>query len=49
MFQDMDILCIGVAVMVFYVQFVISKFNCVEARVIIVLKLNSVMLKQYFR
>uniref|UniRef100_A0A1Y1L628 Uncharacterized protein n=1 Tax=Photinus pyralis TaxID=7054 RepID=A0A1Y1L628_PHOPY len=33
MFQDMDILVVGVAIMIFYVQFVISKFNCVEARV----------------
>ncbi|XP_017768460.1 PREDICTED: protein patched homolog 3-like [Nicrophorus vespilloides] len=35
MFQDLDILFIGVFIMVFYVQFVISKFNCVEARMIL--------------
>ncbi|KAF5289919.1 hypothetical protein FQA39_LY14928 [Lamprigera yunnana] len=33
MFQDLDILVIGVFIMVIYVQFVISKFNWVEARV----------------
>ncbi|KAK4886579.1 hypothetical protein RN001_002850 [Aquatica leii] len=33
MFQDIDILVIGVGIMIFYVQFVISKFNCVEARI----------------
>uniref|UniRef100_A0A1Y1L8L7 SSD domain-containing protein n=1 Tax=Photinus pyralis TaxID=7054 RepID=A0A1Y1L8L7_PHOPY len=35
MFQDMDILVVGVAIMIFYVQFVISKFNCVEARIVL--------------
>uniref|UniRef100_A0A1Y1JZP0 SSD domain-containing protein n=1 Tax=Photinus pyralis TaxID=7054 RepID=A0A1Y1JZP0_PHOPY len=35
MFQDMDILVIGVGIMIFYVQFVISKFNCVEARFVL--------------
>jgi Niemann-Pick C1 protein len=30
MFQDIGILCIGIFIMVIYVQFVISKFNCVE-------------------
>ncbi|KAF2904389.1 hypothetical protein ILUMI_01779 [Ignelater luminosus] len=34
-FQDLDILFIGSAVMVFYVQFVISRFNCVEAKMIL--------------
>ncbi|KAF5282163.1 hypothetical protein FQR65_LT02860 [Abscondita terminalis] len=33
MFQDIDMLVVGVGVMIFYVQFVISKFNCVEARI----------------
>ncbi|KAK5643298.1 hypothetical protein RI129_007143 [Pyrocoelia pectoralis] len=31
--RNMDILVIGVGIMVFYVQFVISKLNCVEARI----------------
>ncbi|RZC34597.1 patched domain-containing protein 3-like [Asbolus verrucosus] len=33
MFQDIGILCIGIFIMVIYVQFVISKFNWLEARV----------------
>lgn len=33
MFQDLDILMMGVCIMICYVQFVISKFNYVEARV----------------
>ena len=33
MFQDIDLLCIGIVVMVIYVQLVISKFNWLEARV----------------
>lgn len=35
MFQDLDILMVGVFIMVIYVQFVISKFNCVEMRVLL--------------
>ncbi|XP_050309697.1 protein patched homolog 1-like [Anthonomus grandis grandis] len=35
MFQDMDKLCIGIAIMVVYVQFVISKFNWLEARIVL--------------
>ncbi|XP_066155032.1 patched domain-containing protein 3-like [Euwallacea fornicatus] len=34
-FKDMDKLCIGVAIMVVYVQFVISKFNWLEARLVL--------------
>lgn len=33
MFQDIHIVIIGVFIMTLYVQFVISKFNWVEARV----------------
>lgn len=33
MFQDMDKLICGVFIMVFYVQFIISKYNCIENRV----------------
>lgn len=33
MFQDIYIIMIGVFIMTLYVQFVISKFNCTEARV----------------
>lgn len=33
-FHDMDKLIMGVAIMVIYVQFVISKFNWLEARVL---------------
>lgn len=33
MYQDLDILTFGSFLMVFYVQFIISKFNAVEARV----------------
>lgn len=33
LFQDMDKVCIGVAIMVLYVQLIISKFNWTEARV----------------
>nr|CAH7737017.1 unnamed protein product [Callosobruchus chinensis] len=35
MFQDMDKLCLGVFVMVLYVQLVISKYNWLEARVVL--------------
>lgn len=35
LFQDMDKLCIGVAIMVIYVQLVISKYNWLEARVVL--------------
>ncbi|KAF7285020.1 hypothetical protein GWI33_012334 [Rhynchophorus ferrugineus] len=35
MLQDMDILCLGVFIMVIYVQFVISKFNWLEARIVL--------------
>lgn len=35
MFQDIDILMVGVVIMVIYVQFVISKFNYVEMRVLL--------------
>ncbi|XP_018575154.1 protein patched homolog 1 isoform X2 [Anoplophora glabripennis] len=35
MFQDMDLLCIGIVIMVIYVQLVISKFNWLEARVVL--------------
>lgn len=39
MFQDIYIIVIGVFIMTLYVQFVISKFNWVEARVYIILSL----------
>lgn len=35
MFQDIDKLCLGVFIMVLYVQFVISKFNWLEARIVL--------------
>ncbi|CAG9766015.1 unnamed protein product [Ceutorhynchus assimilis] len=35
MFQDIDKLCIGIAIMVIYVQFVISKFNWLEVRTVL--------------
>lgn len=33
LFQDIDLLVVGVVIMVFYVQLVISKYNFLEARV----------------
>lgn len=33
MFQDIPMLMIGITLMVIYVQLVLSKYNCVEARV----------------
>ncbi|KAH1013969.1 hypothetical protein HUJ04_002883 [Dendroctonus ponderosae] len=35
MFQDIDKLSIGIVIMVIYVQFVISKFNWLEARIVL--------------
>ncbi|CAH1968010.1 unnamed protein product [Acanthoscelides obtectus] len=35
MFQDMDKLCLGVIIMVLYVQLVISKYNWLEARFVL--------------
>lgn len=42
MFKDMDKLVFGIFIMVLYVQFIISKFNCVENRV-------SVLIIDFYR
>lgn len=40
MFQDIHIVVIGVFIMTLYVQFVISKFNFVEARVCLMIPVD---------